>query len=286
MTHADPPPGATGLPLATRLLRRLSNWSARSLFTGFLAWFLVWTVLALLVVDLASTPTREEELGRLAGPLIPALGALFAFVTSFTVANDWSQHRDAERTTGLEAGAALRLAWASQSPGLDGHRIRHALTAYLRSVVDEEWSTLPDGPGGSDRTAALLGDLERTVREIAGDPATRNAVASDLLSTSASVAVTRRDRLSLAGHDLPVPLFALSFLSGVALALTTVCLASTIDQWTTLVIAGVVVVIALDLALVVSISAPYRGDIAVGPDPIVHVLGELDSGMFGPVDRP
>lgn len=272
-----------GFPTATRWLRRLSHLSSATLFATFLVWFLAWTAVALTVIDVVVSTERQAELADIAGPLIPALGALFAFVTGFTVASDWSQHRDAEQTVGTEAGAALRLAWASQAPGLDGAAIRSDLAAYLRSVIHDEWPTLRDGPAGSVRSAKRLGALERRVRAVASDAATPPPVASDLLSSSAAVAVARRSRLVLAGHDLPVPLFALSFVSGVALALMATWLAGQIDLFTTIVVSLVAVVVALDLALVVSISAPFRGAMSVEPFALEQVLAELDGGAFGPM---
>ena len=60
-------------------------------------------------------------------------------------------------------------------------------------------------------------------------------------------------------------------------------MAVSLDDWVAIVIGGLVVLIALDLALVVAISDPFRGSLRVVPSPIEDVLHELEAGRFGSV---
>src|SRR5205085_2393259 len=113
--------------------------SSTALFGMFLAWFALWTAGVYLVLDAAIGAKGQEDLGTVAGSLMGALGALFAFLTAFVITIEWGQHREAEHTVGMEADACARLAWISQSPGCDGVTIRRDLAAYLRSVLSEEW---------------------------------------------------------------------------------------------------------------------------------------------------
>jgi hypothetical protein len=61
------------------------------------------------------------------------------------------------------------------------------------------------------------------------------------------------------------------------------CRSVSLDDWVTIIIGGLVVLIALDLALVVAISDPFRGPMRVLPTPSEGVLGELEAGRFGAV---
>ncbi len=51
----------------------------------------------------------------------------------------------------------------------------------------------------------------------------------------------------------------------------------------TVVLSGLVVLVALDLALIVAISDPFRDPMRVVPARLEAVCDELESGQFGPL---
>src|SRR5215471_12025199 len=129
------------------LVRWLAGKSSASLAGMFLAWFAAWTAALYLFLDAVIGAKDQADLGIIAGSLMSALGALFAFLTAFVITSEWSQHREAEHTVGMEADACIRLAWISRSPGCDGAVIRRDLAAYVLSVLEEEWPALREGVG-------------------------------------------------------------------------------------------------------------------------------------------
>lgn len=262
-------------------LSGLSATSSPALFGGFLLWFVSWSVLASLAARAVVQPASRPELEAAAGRLIPAVGVLFALLTAFVITNQWNRSRTAEQIVGGEADACVRLALASQSPGIDGARARGLLVRYLRSLLHDEWDTLRHEQAGSSVTADALSRLEQEVRADATGAHVSTAITADLLAAAEGVAVARRDRLNLAGHGLPAPLFLLVFVSGVVLCLNAISLAITVDDWVVIIIGGLIVLIALDLALVVAISDPYRGPMSVTATPIERVLNDLERGRFG-----
>jgi Protein of unknown function (DUF4239) len=270
----------------SRLVRRLARLDSTTLFGLFLAWFFAWSAGAYLVLDAIISAEHQEDLATLSGSLMTAFGALFAFLTAFVIASEWGQHRDAEHIVGVEADTWVRMAWASESPGCDGAAIRASLAAYARSVVDDEWPRLERGPEGSPTTHDLMGALQHLIRHVAAETDIPASVSSDLTKAANAMAIARADRLNAASHDLPTPLFLLTFLSGVMLALNAVSLSLHLERGYGLVISGLVVLIALDLALLVSIGAPFGGGLGVHPRPLVHVLDDVDTGRYGRVDGP
>jgi hypothetical protein len=264
-------------------LEGLAGWSAPRLFGGFLAWFMGWSVLVGVLMHNAIPDSQEADLATIAGRLMPVVGSLFALLTAFVITNQWNRSRDAEKTVGKEADASVRLALATSAPHVDGPGLRRHLLTYLQSLLAEEWHTLRhDAPGSLD-TARHLRHLQRAVRDAALAPTVPTPVTSDLLTAAEAVAVTRRDRLNLAGHGLPAPLFLLAFLSGVVVCLNAIAIAVQFDSWVALIIVALVVTVALDLALVVAISAPFRGSISVVPTPITAVVADFGLGQFGAV---
>jgi Protein of unknown function (DUF4239) len=265
-----------------RLVRWLAGRTSAALFGMFLAWFVVWTASAYLVLDVVISAQDQADLGTIAGPLMGALGALFAFLTAFVITTEWGQHREAEHTVGMEADACVRLAWISQSPGCDGAAIRRDLAAHLDSVLNEEWPALADG-GGCEATHDRMSELQYRVRGVAAEPGVPGSVSNDLTTAADAVAVTRAERLNAAARDLPTPLFLLAFLSGVVLTLNATVLALHLDHAHGLAIAGIVALVPLDLALLLAIAMPFKGDLRVEAHALGRVLDNLTRGRYGPL---
>ena len=262
----------------------LASWPGPALYGAFLAWFGGWTVLVVVVADLAIEQEDTSELVTAASGLMPAVGVLFSFLTGFVISNQWTRARGAAATVGTEADACLRLALASQSNGTDGVAIRSDLERYITCVVEREWPVM-NVSATRHHGEATTAEAMRTIGRVARTEATRSGVSDpiswDLLGAAESVAVSRRDRLNLAGNGLPTALFMLVFLSGVALSLNAAALGVGLDRWAGVLIAILVVLIALDLALIVAISGPFVGHLRIHPIPLVAVLEELRDGDFG-----
>ena len=265
-----------------RFVRWLAGRTSAALFGMFLGWFAVWTAVAYLVLDTVIAAQDQADLGTIAGALMGALGALFAFLTAFVITTEWGQHREAEHTIGMEADACVRLAWISQSPGCDGAAIRRDLANYLASVLNEEWPALAAGDG-CEATHDHMSELQYRVRSIAAEPDVPASVSNDLTTAADAIAVTRAERLNAAARDLPTPLFLLAFLSGVVLTLNAIVLALHLDQAHGLAIAGIVALIPLDLALLLAIAMPFKGDLRVEGHAVVRVLDNLTRGRYGPL---
>jgi hypothetical protein len=265
-----------------RLVRWLAGRPSAALSGMLLAWFAVWTVAAYVSFDAVIGARAQDDLGTIAGSLMGALGALFAFLTAFVITIEWGQHREAEHTVGMEADACVRLAWISHSPGCDGAAIRRDLSAYLHSVLNEEWPALSHG-AGCEATHDRMSELQYRVRAIAAESDVPASVADDLTTAADAIAVTRSERLNAAARDLPTPLFLLALLSGVVLALNAIVLALELDRAYGLAIAGIVALIPLDLALLLAIAMPFKGDLRVEGHALVRILENLERGRYGPL---
>jgi hypothetical protein len=253
-----------------RVVRWLAGRPSGALFGTFLAWFAVWTAAAYLLLDAAIGTKGQGDLGVIAGSLMGALGALFAFLTAFVITIEWGQHREAERTVGMEADACVRLAWISQSPGCEGAAIRRGLAAYLGSVLHEEWPALEDG-AGCESTHDRMSELQYLVRGTAAQPDVPASVSDDLTTAADAIAVTRSERLNAAA------------LSGVVLALNAIILALHLGRAYSLAVAGIVALIPLDLALLLAIAMPFQGDLHVEGHALARVQENLGRGRYGPL---
>jgi hypothetical protein len=267
-----------------KVVRWLSGLSAKSLFGLSFAWFLVWTAGVYVVLDTIIADNHQDALATIAGSMMTAFGALFAFLTAFVITIEWNQHREVEHTIGTEADASVRLAWASDAPGVEGASMRASLARYLHSVLDDEWATLAEGSDGSHATHECMRVLQRQVLVAVAQKQTVGAITRELTKAADAMAVTRADRLNAAGHDLPTPLFLLAFLSGIMLSLNAVAVSLHLQRGYSILIGALVVLIAMDLALLVALAAPFCGALVVHSRPIARVLVDLEEGRYGPLE--
>jgi len=273
-----------------RLLYSLSSWSSPKLFGVSLAWFGGWSVAVAVAIETLVSDNDKRELAATSSSVVAALGVLFSFLTGFVITGQWSRSRTAEGAVHSEADACVRLALASQTPEIGGPELLRELVDYLRSVVDDEWSTLEThghrSHPGTPATRARLDALEQRVRAAAIAPEVRTAVSDELLRAAEGLAIARRYRLNLAGHGLPSPLFVLVFTSGVVLSISAVSIAGARSGIAVLVAFGLVLLIALDLALILALSDPFRGPMCADTTGMEMVLADLDDERYGMIAAP
>ena len=153
-----------------------------------------------------------------------------------------------------------------------------------------QWGTLEThghrSHPGTPATRSHLDALEQRVRAAATAPDVRTAVSDELLRAAEGLAIARRYRLNLAGHGLPSPLFVLVFTSGVVLSISAVAIAGARSGIAVLVAFGLILLIALDLALILALSDPFRGPMCADATGMQIVLADLDNERYGPIAAP
>ena len=96
-----------------------------------------------------------------AGPLMTGFGALFAFLSAFVIATEWSTQSTADAAVAREAAASARLAWSSTAPGIDTDAVQGQLDVYLGETIVVEWPEMADGTP----IAAIDNDEWRTLEQ-------------------------------------------------------------------------------------------------------------------------
>lgn len=214
-----------------------------------------------------------------AAPLMPALGAVFALLAATTIGAEAAQYRAAGDDVSAEASAASRLAWAATSPGVDTDTIQAELVAYLGSTRSSEWRA--GDSDGSAESLAKLRRLERTVRTEASAKAIGSAQAGELLTSVDALSSLRRQRLAHATNQLPDGYLLVVLMSGLALVANSAALAIAHRGRVAMLTGGLVVVVALALALLIAISSPFAGGFVVGGGPIDAVRANIEEGAIG-----
>ena len=81
---------------------------------------------------------------------------------------------------------------------------------------------------------------------------------------------------------MPLPLFLLSVIAGLALIVNAGAVTLRSGRWTTVVSVGIVVIVALDLALILAIAGPFRGPFEASREPIATLYVEMRDGTYLP----
>jgi len=221
---------------------------------------------------------HEHVLG-IASPLMPALGATFGVLIALTLAGEAGYLKAAQDTVAGEAAAAARLAWAATSPGVEAEPIHLALVEYLQATRMSEWRGGP-AADGDPGVAEMIAALERAVRTESARTELGTPASTELLGSLDAVTSSRRQRIADASRHIPVLYVVTLVLSGVVLIANAGALGLRSGVRTSLLVAGLAVVVGLCMALLFSLSAPWRGTLVVSGRPIDAVIADLRAGFF------
>jgi hypothetical protein len=226
---------------------------------------------------------RREHAGLAAAAYMTALGSLFAILTGFLINSEFSTLREARQIVGSEAAAASRLASATEGlPSVDGSAVQVRLGRYLDDSASDDWKALADDDARDSPALVSLSDLQSVTFSIAGRSYVPATTASEMNSAVADLTTSRRELISLAGSEMPLLLFALSAIAGLALIVNAMFVALRSGGNVTYVAIGIVLIVALDLALILGISAPFKGPFIVDNKPVDTMSEEVLQGVYLP----
>jgi hypothetical protein len=257
----------------------LTSLPAGPLLAGCLALTVSITFLARVVVRIVVPVDEHANAPQIAAPLMPALGALFGILMALTLANEAGQLRSAQDIVADEAAAASRLAWAATGPGIDTSTIHGAFLDYLEDTRSDEWRGEAAAEGDSN-VGADIANLEHAVRAEAGRSEIGSPASTELLASLDATTTLRRHRIAAAEHQIPLLYVVTILVSGVALIVNAGALALRASVRTTSLLLGLAIVVGMSLALLIALSAPWRGPLIVSGQPIDAVIRDLRDGFF------
>jgi hypothetical protein len=229
----------------------------------------------------ALVPAGEQDRVQLiAAPLMPTLGAAFAIFAALSLASEAGYLRTAEGLVSDEAASASRLAWAATSPGAQSQPIQAALLDYLETTRAREWQGAAAASGADPATGRAIARLEQSVRFEAARPELGTSASTELLVSLDSVTNARRARVAAASREVPALYLVTLVVSGLALIVNAGALVFRSSLRTSLLVVGVASVVGLSLALLFSLSAPWRGPLIVSGHPLDAIIRDLESGFF------
>jgi Protein of unknown function (DUF4239) len=259
-----------------------------SFLTG-LYWWILFPMAFLIVGSIAilaravSTRLLQDHASQSshhASPLMPTLGALFAFLSAFVIAAQWTNQSSADSVVSRMSTASARLAWASTEPGASTIKIQAALANELTTTARNDWEQLETGNVVMFNESQSYRVLQQTVRESAYSSTMSAPAATELLSAVDEVGATRHELADAASRSLPTLLLLVLALSGIVLTVNAVLLTVVSHRRAAYVVTSVVILVSLDLALLLVLAAPFRGTLQTSPKPITAVVQRIQAGFY------
>jgi putative Mn2+ efflux pump MntP len=203
------------------------------------------------------------------------ISVIYAVLLGFAVIVVWEKYREAESAVMKEAGAAAALYRLSY--GLDGYSgasLRGKLTAYMKSLVTEDWAEMNRG-GNSENTTAALSDLygAATAAQVPGNR--EAAVLMEIIEQLNLVTQARRDCNNLAAGIVPSVIWTVLVAGGI-MTVGSAFFFTSENLFAQAVMTGMLcVIVCLALMVIVSISHPFSGPVSVGPEPLTELLRDF-----------
>ncbi|MDE2447578.1 MAG: DUF4239 domain-containing protein [Gammaproteobacteria bacterium] len=242
----------------------------------------IFTALAMTGPFIVRLRVRLQHLrgnNEVAGFKFAVIGVLYAVLLAFVVIISWERFHDAESALAREGGAAATI--YRLAGGLDesaATALRATLSAYLKSVLTDDWPAMVRGRS-SAATTQILSDLyDQVIHYHAADLGASNLQAR-LLSELDEVTRARRERLVMSEGTVPKVIWFVLFL-GASLTISFTFYFGTENLIAQSCMTGILAAIILSAVLVViALDRPYTGAIMVSKEPIRSVLED----MGGPI---
>lgn len=211
--------------------------------------------------------TREGFDAEVSSQMLGVVAAMFGLLLAFVIVIAYQNFGDTETSVNQEADALAAIVRDSQAFGdPDASRVRQAVGTYIQIVVDEEWPRMRHG-ADSPRAWEAIGGVFAALQAV--EPSSPAAVAfyDDSVRHLNTALEARRDRLADAGGGLPWVLAVLLGVGAVIILGYAVLVGSTSFWFHTVGAGTIAIVIGLSLVVLLSLSYPFSGDLAIDSEP-------------------
>jgi hypothetical protein len=216
-------------------------------------------------------PSSDEE--NLAMTLMQVVAAYIGIMIAFAGVVVWQAYDEAETAIQDEAQAASELYRDMTAYGPETLPARHALRAYVESIVHDEWPRLTHGES-SVATEVALARLFSTIGSIRPTDHRDSAIFSQVFANLNDMVAFRRDRLTHSQSTMPIQLW----LIGLAGSLFVIAYASIFKptRLTIVMISGISITFGLVFLFILTVDRPFKGPFSVSNQDFMILPARFD----------
>jgi Protein of unknown function (DUF4239) len=210
--------------------------------------------------------------------LFATASVVYAVLLGFLVVVVWEGYDSAHRNVAEEAASLVplyRLTYGMQGP--HGAESRSLIREYAGAVIKEEWPTMGTTNAGSMRARHDIGELDRQFSRLT--PAQKAAdaqVDAEFLRTKSLIVADRNRRLLEASDNIPWVMWVGAVGGGLIVMLMSFFIYME-QAWPHVLMASLAAsLIGLLLFIMVVLSRPFNGPLALGPEHFQAALAVMD----------
>ena len=224
-------------------------------------------LLAVHIVRRAVPATRDAFDAEVSSQILGVVSALLGLLLAFVIVIEFQNVGDAESSVGREADSIAAVVRDSNAfSAAEKARIAAAAGNYVRAVVNDEWPRMRDGHD-SPRAWAAIGGLFTALQHVGPAPGAATSFHEDAVRRLNEALDARRDRLNSVDGSLSPLIAALILVGSVVLLGYGVLVGSTSTGFHMAGAAAMAILIGFSLVVLLNLSYPFSGDLAIDPDP-------------------
>jgi hypothetical protein len=210
---------------------------------------------------------REGFDAEVSSQILGVVSALFGLLFAFIIVIAYQNYGDAQSNVSHEADALAAIVRDSGAfPQPERDRVRGAVGAYVRTVVDEEWPRMHQGKD-SGRAWTAVDSMYTALQGVEPRSPRVEAFYGDAVGQLSTALVARRNRLENARGGLPWVIGALLLVGSIVIVGYTVLVGSRSFWFHAIGASAIALVVGLSLIVLLDLSYPFSGDIAIDPGP-------------------
>lgn len=218
---------------------------------------------------------RQDQATDYAAKMLGPIGTTFAFLIGFAATMTWSAMSAGQEAVDAQATSAQQLAWATKAIAdkTGAAQVIGNLDRYLAAASEQDPKFLAVGDATDLPSAQAFDILQHSVHNVAYSQQTTAAEANAMTTAAAALTAAQAKVAAVSQRSLPGLMTGLLIASGVLLAVVMGVAAAGVFR--PYLMYGWALVLAIAMALVLTLDVPFGGGIRVNMGPMVDVSGNL-----------
>lgn len=220
-------------------------------------------------------PELLKSHNDVAGFIIAVVGVLYGVLLAFVVVVVWERFDEAGAIADREADLVLALYRDAAAFQPESSDLRASIRSYARSVIEDEWPAMAMSQRDDERTDATVVALLAAYRSVGPGPPQDQVFLEGSVERIGEIAEARRARILASSSQLPGPMWVLVLVGSAIMIGFTYFFAVPSFPAHALMVAALSAMIALTIFLLVSLTFPFTGDVAVSATAMREAIEEF-----------
>jgi hypothetical protein len=245
----------------------------------FGATYLVAAAINAVVTSLA-VGERARSFKAVSAGMLPPLGIIFGLFVAFTASQVWTDTERANTAVNREASAlravVIRAASFSGEPET---RLRALVHRYIDEAATQEWPMMAQHRATLRITPRALAEALHLTLALTPETEGQKIAQREIVTALENALDARRQRIIVSQSQINWVKWSCLLVQAICalLAIAIVHCDNRLASAITMVVFATG--IAASVLLIVSHDRPFTGEISVGPDPLLQVMPEADTGQ-------